>query len=353
MNQGVDSFKLDESDNSDFTSNWGFPDFTAFPSGLDGMQMHSIFGQGFQRAVWSVFEEAGRRTFGQTRNAGALAAPYPYVLYSDLYDHADFIRGMATAATSGLLWSPEVRQSMTEEEFLLRLQSTILSPQAMINNFLTPKPPWKQYDYEKNRAGEMLADADRLTDITRDILNFRMRLIPHLYSAFYRYYLKGLPPIRPLVMDYPDDMGVRDIFDELMIGDGLLAAPFILGQNKESVYLPQGDWFDFHSGDKYKGGGYITIKPSIYNIPLFVKSGTLLALAKPVQCIMPDTVFELDLIAYGEDPCSCELYNDDGVSLDYQRGDYQTAIVTVSEYDHVSGITGLERYSINSVRRVR
>ncbi len=68
---------------------------------------------------------------------------------------------------------------------------------------------------------------------------------------------------------------------------------------------------------------------------------------------MPDTVFELDLIAYGEDPCSCELYSDDGVSLDYQRGDYQTAIVTVSEYDHVSGITGLERYSVNSVRRVR
>lgn len=353
VEQGVDGFKLDECDNSDFTSNWGFPDFVHFPSGLDGMQMHSIFGQLFQRAVCKSFNGAGRRTFGQVRAAGALAAPYPFVLYSDLYDHTDFIRGMATAAFSGILWSPEVRQSMTEEEFLLRLQAVILSPQAVINNFLTPQPPWKQYDYEKNRAGEMLLDADRLTAVTRNILNFRMRLVPHLYSAFFKYYLEGLPPIRPLVMDFPEDKNTRDIYDEFMIGEGVLAAPVVFGCDNDPVYLPNGIWYNYHTGEKYTGGQRIAINPRIDEIPLFVKEGTLLALAEPVCYITPDTIFELEFTAFGDGNCSCELFSDDGYSLNYLAGDYHRVTVTVNVQNDISGLSGIDRYSVKSVRRVR
>ena len=91
---GVSGFKLDECDNSDFTGNWSFPEIARFPSGADGEQMHCLFGLRYQDTLQEVFEKRGYRTYGLVRNSGALAAPYPYVLYSDLYDHKQFIRGL-------------------------------------------------------------------------------------------------------------------------------------------------------------------------------------------------------------------------------------------------------------------
>lgn len=349
--QGVDGFKLDECDNSDFTSNWGFPDFTAFPSGMDGMQMHSVFGLLYQRTMLAPYQKRNRRTFGQVRNAGALAAPYPYVLYSDLYDHTDFVRGMASAAMSGLLWSPEVRQTTTEEELLRRVQAVIMSPQAVINCFMIPSPPWKQYDYERNCAGELLPDQERLTTLCRELFQLRMRLIPHLYTAFYRYYLQGLPPVRPLVMDWPEDPNTRDLYDTYMIGSGLLAAPVIHGAERTRVYLPAGGWYDFYTGKRLEGGGFIPAECPLDRLPLYVREGTLLALADPLPFVAEDTVFQLELQAYGQGPVSCTLYEDDGVSEEYRRGAYRAASVMVDEQGYAAGTKGLTRYAVRSVRR--
>jgi len=133
---GVAGYKLDECDNSDFTqSNWSFPEVSLFPSGLDGEQMHSFMGLKFQEMVESIFRKRNQRTYGEVRSSHALAAPFPYVLYSDLYNHQDFIRGLVNSGFSGLLWCPEVRHAASEEDLIRRLQSVIFSPQALINAF--------------------------------------------------------------------------------------------------------------------------------------------------------------------------------------------------------------------------
>ena len=75
---------------------------------------------------------------------GRLAAPYPYVLYSDLYDHKEFIRGVANMGFSGLLWTPELRNGESTEDLIRRLQSVVLSPMALINAWYIKNPPWKQ-----------------------------------------------------------------------------------------------------------------------------------------------------------------------------------------------------------------
>jgi alpha-D-xyloside xylohydrolase len=62
-----------------------------------------------------------------------LAAPYPYVLYSDLYDHREFIRGIVSAGFSGLLWTPELRDAQNTEHLIRRLQSAVLSPMGLID----------------------------------------------------------------------------------------------------------------------------------------------------------------------------------------------------------------------------
>ncbi len=108
---GISGFKLDECDSSDYTGGWSFPDFSRFPSGVDGEQMHAVFGLRYQNAVWQEFKKRGRPTYNLVRSSGALASPYPFVLYSDLYEHRDFIRALVNSGFSGLLWCPEVRDA--------------------------------------------------------------------------------------------------------------------------------------------------------------------------------------------------------------------------------------------------
>lgn len=327
MEEGVSGFKLDECDNSDFTANWGFADFAQFPSGLDGEQMHSMFGALYQKTMLELYEKKNLRTWGEVRNAGAFGAPNPYVLYSDLYDHADFVRGVSGAACSGILWTPEVRQADSDEELLTRIAAAVVSPQMVLNCYQVKTPPWTQWDMWKNLDGVRLPNAQELTDRCRELMEMRMKLVPLLYSAYYRYYKTGVPPIRPLVLDDPRDLTAREIYDQFILGDGLMAAPLVFGQGWErKIWLPEGIWYDFWTNEKLKGGQWITRQVKAGDIPLFVKSGTLLALAEPEQFVREDTCFRLRLTAYGDGPCSCCLVADDGVTNNYRQG------VTLVEY---------------------
>jgi alpha-D-xyloside xylohydrolase len=130
---GVSGYKADECDNSDFTGNWSYPELSQFPSGADGEQMHCLIGLRYQDTILSIFNQKKERTYGLVRSSGALASPYPFVLYSDLYTHKSFIHGVAQSGFSGLLWTPEVRHALSNEDLIRRLQTVVFSPLAMIN----------------------------------------------------------------------------------------------------------------------------------------------------------------------------------------------------------------------------
>ncbi|MFL6417033.1 MAG: TIM-barrel domain-containing protein, partial [Bryobacteraceae bacterium] len=130
---GISGFKLDECDSSDYTGGWSFPDFSRFPSGVDGEQMHAVFGLRYQQAIWQQYKQRNRSTYSLVRSSGALATPYPFVLYSDLYEHRDFIRALVNSGFTGLLWCPEVRDAKNEEDLVRRLESVVFSPLAMVN----------------------------------------------------------------------------------------------------------------------------------------------------------------------------------------------------------------------------
>jgi alpha-D-xyloside xylohydrolase len=331
---GVSGYKADECDNSDFTGNWSFPEMSRFPSGADGEQMHSLFGLRYQDALTQTFEKRGQRTFGLVRSSGALAAPYPYALYSDLYDHRQFVRGIAQAGFSGLLWTPEVRDSANPAELIRRLESVVFSPLAIINAWYLRYPPWKQVNRADNNAGSFAVDWQNTEAQCRGILELRMQFIPWLQAAFVRYHREGLPPFRALVMDFPDDAQSREVDDEYLMGDGLLVAPIIVagsgngrgrpsrpvapdaasGEAARSVYLPPGDWQDFWTGEPHKGQQEIEVRVPLERIPLFVKSGTILPLARPTLHTDDPQSWKLTALVYGDGRQAATLYEDDGAS---------------------------------------
>lgn len=323
---GVSGYKADECDNSDFTGNWSFPETSRFPSGADGEQMHSLFGLRYQDALQLVFEKRRQRTFGLVRSSGALAAPYPYVLYSDLYDHRQFVHAVAQSGFSGLLWTPEVRDAAGPVDLIRRLQAVALSPLAMVNAWYLKNPPWKQTDKDPNNAGEFAERWEQVEAQCRAVIELRMQLIPYLHAAFVRYHREGRPPFRALILDYPDDLQAREISDEYLIGDALLAAPIVMssrggqtssainpnGEARRDVYFPTGEWRNFWTGERILGPCHRSVVVPLERIPLYVKSGAILPLARPTLHTEDPASWEITAQVFGDGSLGAELYEDDG-----------------------------------------
>lgn len=319
--KGVEGVKLDECDHQPTSANpWSFPDVSAFPSGLDGEQMHSLIGVLYQQTMLEPLQQRNRRTWGLVRNSHALAAPLPYTIYSDEYDLRCYVRGLAVQGFSGLLWVPEVRDSVSLEDFYRRLQVQLFAPQTIIDCWYMNNPPWVQIDRAKNNRGEVMPESARVTAEVRTLLQLRMSLVPYLYAAFNAYRVTGLPPVRALVLDWPADTRVRTIDDQFMVGPALLVAPLFVGETQRSVYLPAGDWYDFWTREKFTGPTTITVSKPLEQIPFFVKAGTVLPWADPVEWIQDNTCFDVVARVYGDQPAECTLYEDDGVTFDFARG---------------------------------
>lgn len=248
---GIDGFKLDECDNSDFVHDWSFPNCTEFPSGMDGEQYHQMFGTLYMQTILKALD--GCPTLSEVRNAGALAASYPFVLYSDLYDHEDFIRGVVNSGFSGLLWTPEVRDAVSRKDFIRRLQTNVFSVQCLINSWYCERAPWLDWDCE---------------DEVRELLKVRKTLVPMLKKAFDEYKKNGKPPVRALVCDYTDDTQTYNIDDEYIFCDSIIVAPLTAKSDTRMVYLPEGKWCDYWTKESAPNGWF---EITTDKIPVFEK----------------------------------------------------------------------------------
>jgi alpha-D-xyloside xylohydrolase len=327
VKKGISGFKMDECDNSNIAygrNAWSFPELSSFPSGIDGEQMHQLFGILYQKTIFNIFKKLNQRTYLDVRASSAFASSYPAVLYSDTYSHQEYIQAIINSGFSGMLWSPEVRESTSITDFMHRSQTAVLSAQTLYNSWYLQHPPWLQIDIDKNNRGEFMDNAAEVEAGVRKLLNSRMSLIPYLYNAFAEYHFKGIPPFRALVMDYPEDRNTFYLSDEYMIGGGILAAPLTGSTNERNVYLPAGIWYDYNTNKKYEGGKSYLMKTELDQLPIFIKEGTILPVAKPVEYVAPDTKFEITCLVYGNNSAGSTLFEDDGTTFNYEKGNYNT-----------------------------
>ena len=333
VKKGVRAFKIDECDNSSYSeakNPWGFPECSEFPSGTDGEQMHNMLGVLYQRTMQEIFDRNNMRTYGDVRASGALAAPYSFTLYSDMYDDTVYMRMGLNAGFSGILWSPEVRQTSSIPDLIRRAQQACFSPQLCFDSWMIMNPPWLQFDEAKNNKNEFLENAEEVEQMCKKIMDVRMSLIPYLYANFAKYHWQGQPPFRALVMDYPDDITTYKIDNESLVGDSLLFAPFFNGSNKRTVYLPKGDWYCFWTHKKFEGGQEYPIEMGLDSCPVFIKDNSILPIAEPVEYVDKDTVFKLTVYVFGKNPAPITLIEDDGETLDFQKGKFNNVTLTWS-----------------------
>lgn len=322
---GVSGYKIDEVDGYD---RWVWPDVATFPSGLTGEQMRQTYGLLVQRYSENMFEERNRRTFGLVRASNGGGTSFPYVIYNDYYDHRNFITALINSSFAGVLWTPEVRASETGEEWLRRVQSVVFSPMAMINAWSSGTKPWSFAEVKEE---------------VRDMFLLRMRMMPYWYSEYAKYHFKGIPPFRAMNLEKGFRSGLKmeikqkgleenpyaeavrkEIKDQYMAGKYLLVAPMFEGQKNRKVVLPEGRWYDFYTGEYVGDGEVITVRPGLDKIPVFVRDGGIIPMM-PAMMHAPKAGEKVDIEVrhYGKKPGTYLLYDDDGLTYDYEDGEYQ------------------------------
>jgi alpha-glucosidase (family GH31 glycosyl hydrolase) len=180
----------------------------------------------------------------------------------------------------------------------------------------------------RNYDGAAIPDASQLHNarvepICRKYLELRYRMLPYLYSAVHECATTGMPIMRALWLHFPDDPKAVACGDQYLWGKNVLVAPVVeKGATTRRVYLPRADWYDFWTGERFEGGREISREVDLETVPLYVRAGSILPLG-PVKQFVDQKVDEtLSVLIYPGADASFLLYEDDGVSFNYRKGDW-------------------------------
>ncbi len=183
------------------------------------------------------------------------------------------------------------------------MQSACLSPIAQLNAWADGTKPWS---------------FPTVIDTVREAMLLRESLVPYLYTAFAQYWLDGIPPVRPMCLV---DGGTET--DQYMLGDDLLVAPMFTGETSRKVRLPKGKWYDYSTGKPAGENETITVRPALNEIPLYVRDGAAIPTfegAMNISKLAADAPYFLR--CYGSKAAKALIYEDDGVSFKFEKGEY-------------------------------
>lgn len=199
-----------------------------------------------------------------------------------------------------------------EAELLVRwIQNGIFQPRFSIhstNTDNTVTEPWMYSD---------------CTDHIRNAIRFRYRLFPYLYSLMERAHETGLPIMEPMCSAFQNDPACYEEGVDFMFGDSLLVANVVeKGAQTRSVYFPAGSrFFDFYTREEYEGGQTVEFPVDLGSIPLFVKTGAIIPMARnQMDNLSTQTVTGISLLCEAGTDGAFTLYEDDGITMDYEKG---------------------------------
>jgi alpha-glucosidase len=208
------------------------------------------------------------------------------------------------------------------ELFIRWVQNGIFHPRFTIHSFNTDGSVNEPWMYPE------------ILPIIRDLFEFRYRLMPYLYSLYWEAAQTGHPIMRPLVYAFQGDAHIYTESFDFMLGPHLLVASVLeAGARTRAVYLPgAGEWYDFHTGDWYRGKQTVRINAPLEQIPLLVPAGGLIPLGKTMRHVgeQPDDLRQVYTFPHSSAGAGAfTLIEDDGISLGYRQGEYTEVILEV------------------------
>lgn len=282
-------------------------------------EMHNIYGHMMAQATYSgIKRNTGLRPFIITRAAYAGTQKYSTVWTGDnqsLWSHLQMvIPQLCNLGMSGFAFCGTdvggFGADCTEELLCRWVEAACFSPL------------FRNHSSKGSRRQEPWQFGEECINIHRKYVELRYRFLPYIYDLFYKGQETGLPIMRPLVLHYPDDPEVRNMNGEFLVGESMLVAPVLeQGATKKIVYLPEGMWYDYWTGEAICGKQYIMRDAPLEVCPIYIKAGSIIPTYNVVNYIGQRTYTTLHLLTT---PGKAEYihYLDNGKDFDYEEGRY-------------------------------
>jgi alpha-glucosidase len=178
--------------------------------------------------------------------------------------------------------------------------------------------------------------------IRKRYIELRYRLLPFIYTAMEETSRTGVPLMESLFLEYPNEQGLYGEDHEFLFGRDFLVAPVITERiDAEDIHLPPGDWYDFWTAEKHSSKDQISLHPALEEMPLYVRGGAILPMQPVVQSTNEKPVGPLELRIYPGSDCRGTLYQDDGLTFAYQKGNFLRVNFTCQVSPGSLSITGI------------
>jgi alpha-glucosidase (family GH31 glycosyl hydrolase) len=300
------------------------------------------------RMYWEgpQIDRPNERPYALHRNGYAGMQRYAAFLWSgDVYSTWETLKtqvpiGLNTALTGIPYWGTDIGGFVPTPEFSAELYVRWFQFGAFCPLFRCHGRAWKlrlpwgwntgdvgpteinNYNGAAIPNSSQLHDA-RVEGICRKYLELRYRLLPYLYSAVRECAISGMPIMRALWLHFPDDPKAVTCGDAYLWGRNMLVAPVVeKGATTRQVYLPRGAWYDFWTGEHLDGGREISRPVDLETIPLYVRAGSILPLDPVKQFTSQKVDGSLSVSVYPGADASFLLYEDDGTSFNYRKGEW-------------------------------
>lgn len=266
LDMGVDSFKTDFGER--------VPTDVVWHDGSDPARMHNYYAHLYNRTVFELLEKergSGEAVvFARSATAGGQQFPVHWGgdCFASFTAMAESLRGGLSLSLSGFgFWSHDIggfEGTPDPAVFKRWLAFGLLSSHSRLHGNVSYRVPW--------------AFGEEAVDVARKFTRLKHRLMPYLYEAAVEAHRTGVPVMRPMLLDFPDDPTCRVLDRQYMLGPDLLVAPVFSADGDVEFYLPEGTWTRLLTGERVEGGRWLRETHGFDSLPLFVRPGAVVPL---------------------------------------------------------------------------
>lgn len=265
LDMGVDCFKTDFGER--------IPVDVQYHDGSDPFRMHNYYTYLYNKAVFELLEDTHGKNeamlFARSATVGGQKFPVHWGgdCTANYESMAESLRGGLSLCLSGFgFWSHDIsgfESTATPDVYKRWSAFGLLSTHSRLHGSESYRVPW-------------LFDEEAV-DVVRYFTKLKCSLMPYLYSAACEASNEGIPMMRAMLLEFPDDPTCNFLELQYMLGDSLLVAPIFNENGDVSYYLPQGTWTNFITGDKVEGACWRHENHGYQSIPLMVKPNSIIA----------------------------------------------------------------------------
>ncbi|WP_068618778.1 alpha-xylosidase [Paenibacillus tuaregi] len=286
VDMGVDSFKTDFGER--------IPVDVVYHDGSDPEKMHNYYTYLYNKVVFGVLQEKlGPReaaVFARSATAGSQQFPIHWGgdCYADYESMAESLRGGLSLGLSGFgYWSHDIggfENTAPAHVFKRWLAFGLLSSHSRLHGSSSYRVPWA-YDEEA-------------VVVTRFFTKLKCRLMPYLYQSAVQASEQGVPMMRAMLLEFPDDPACEPLDRQYMLGDSLLVAPVFSEQGEVQYYIPEGNWTHLLTGAVVTGGRWLKETHDFLSLPLYVRPNSIVAFGREDTEVDYDLADEVKLVIY-------------------------------------------------------